>query len=118
MNIKIKMDANGNKKIHVSGLETRGFSRQTNQPDSWELHRLTIGTHKESDLTKEQAAELEELVKAHKPSRKAFIVQGNYGYGWEDLTEEETRKAGREMLKIYSENYPSPHRLIVRRVKD
>jgi len=46
-----------------------------------------------------------------------FTVQGNYGHGWEDLTTEVTRKAGRVQLRCYNENECGvPHRLIKRRV--
>ena len=46
-----------------------------------------------------------------------FVIQGNYGYGWDDLTEEETYKEAREQLKCYNENEPNVfHRKIQRRV--
>lgn len=45
-----------------------------------------------------------------------FIVQGSYGYGWEDLTAEDTRSEARDRLREYRENEPgTPHRLIKRR---
>lgn len=44
------------------------------------------------------------------------VVQGNYGGGWEDVTEEETRREGLAQLRTYRENEPQyPHRLISRR---
>jgi hypothetical protein len=47
-----------------------------------------------------------------------YIVQGNYGQGWEDLTSETTRKESKERLKEYRENEPQySHRLIKRRVR-
>lgn len=46
-----------------------------------------------------------------------FVIQGNYGQGWEDLTEEEHYLEGRERLKEYEENEPEyPHRKIMRKV--
>lgn len=48
-------------------------------------------------------------------TRKTHIewdVQSNYGYGWEDVTTEETYREARERLREYRENEPQyPHRL-------
>ena len=45
-----------------------------------------------------------------------YIVQGNYGYGWDDLTYEDTRAEAEEQLRCYDENEPSyPHRVIRRK---
>lgn len=43
------------------------------------------------------------------------ILQGNYGYGWEDLTAEDTYKEAREQLKCYRENEGGNYRIIQRR---
>lgn len=44
-----------------------------------------------------------------------WIIQGNYGHGWEDLTAEETEKEGRAQLATYRENEPqASHRLVKR----
>ncbi|MBR3444783.1 MAG: hypothetical protein IKH14_02795 [Prevotella sp.] len=41
-----------------------------------------------------------------------FEVQGNYGYGWDCLTTEETRAEAEAQKKCYDENEPSvPHRI-------
>lgn len=45
-----------------------------------------------------------------------FIVQGNYGDRWEDLTAEETRADARTMLNDYRANSPGAHRIISRKV--
>ena len=46
-----------------------------------------------------------------------FVIQGNYGQGWEDVTEEDKYFEGVQRLKEYNENEPQyPHRKIVRRV--
>jgi hypothetical protein len=51
-------------------------------------------------------------------TKLAFVTQGNYGQGWEDVTEDETYSAGRQMLKDYNSNETQyPHRMIIRRVK-
>lgn len=44
-----------------------------------------------------------------------YVVQGNYGYGWEDLTQSESWREARDDLKAYRQNDPHPHRIIERR---
>jgi len=47
-----------------------------------------------------------------------FIIQGNYGQGWEDVAAYETRKERKVDYKLYQENEPQySHRTITRRVK-
>lgn len=42
-----------------------------------------------------------------------YTVQGNYGYGWDDLTAEATKEAARDQLKTYRENEPHAlHRVV------
>jgi len=44
------------------------------------------------------------------------VIQGNYGYGWEDLTAAETYFEARGYLKDYRENEPNTStRMIERR---
>lgn len=45
-----------------------------------------------------------------------YVIQGNYGSGWDDLTTEETYLDGINQLKCYNENENYPHRLIKRKV--
>ena len=46
----------------------------------------------------------------------AFVIQGHYGHGWEDLTEEDARPEAKEQLKCYNENEPEiSHRIIKRK---
>lgn len=45
----------------------------------------------------------------------SYEVQGNYGYGWECVTAETTRKEARERLKEYRANESVPFRLVVKR---
>lgn len=47
--------------------------------------------------------------------QEVYIVQGNYGSGWDDLTGSTNFKEARAELKIYNANEPSPHRLVTRR---
>ncbi len=44
------------------------------------------------------------------------VVQGHYGFGWEDVTQSEDYREARNDLKAYRENEPQyAHRLIQRR---
>ena len=48
--------------------------------------------------------------------RYTFVVQGNYGYGWDDLTESDTIAEARRDLRDYRVNEPCfPHRIVHRR---
>lgn len=51
-------------------------------------------------------------------TKEVYVVQGNYGSGWEDVTEEDKYSEGKERLKEYRENEGDmyAHRLITRRV--
>lgn len=49
-------------------------------------------------------------------TREVFVVQGNYGSGWEDVTEETSYFGGKNRLHEYNENESYPHRIIHRRV--
>jgi hypothetical protein len=53
-----------------------------------------------------------------KPARKYInVIQGNYGSGWEDVTEEDKYFDAEQRLKEYRENEPQyAHRRIVRKV--
>ncbi len=50
-------------------------------------------------------------------TENVWVVQGNYGQGWEDLTESYARKEVMEDAKRYRENDSVPIRIIMRRVK-
>ncbi len=63
------------------------------------------------------------IVKDDKKYKYIKVLQGNYGYGWDDLVEyenpddEEVRKEIKEDWKSYQENEVEyPHRIIQRRV--
>ena len=46
-----------------------------------------------------------------------YVIQGHYGQGWEDETEETSSILARERLREYRKNMPEySHRLITRRV--
>lgn len=47
-----------------------------------------------------------------------YNIQGNYGYGYEDVTAETTYSEAKTRLKEYRENEPQyAHRIIKRRIK-
>jgi hypothetical protein len=51
-------------------------------------------------------------MKYTRKTRDLFDIEGAYGYGWECVTCEETRKGARERLKEYRENEPgTPFRI-------
>jgi len=49
-------------------------------------------------------------------TRLVFVVKGNYGTKYEDVTQETSYYAGRNRLKEYQENEPYSFKLIKRRV--
>ena len=47
-----------------------------------------------------------------------YVIESNYGHGWEDTTASEDRRAARADLKAYRENQPEyAHRLVCKREK-
>lgn len=49
-------------------------------------------------------------------TRDIWEVQGNYGYGWDMVTTEESHKEAIAMLKCYQENERNyPHRIVKKR---
>lgn len=51
-------------------------------------------------------------------TRDVYEIQGNYGSGWEVVTEEETLKDAKVQLRCYEENESAfPHKIRKRRVK-
>lgn len=43
-----------------------------------------------------------------------WVLQGNYGYGWDDLTEEGTKEDALKQKECYDKNEAYPHRIIKR----
>jgi hypothetical protein len=52
-----------------------------------------------------------------KPSKyvETYVIQGNYGQGWEDVSASAVHKEARTLLKDYDMNEPNAHRLITRK---
>lgn len=47
-----------------------------------------------------------------------IVIQGNYGYGWDDLTTEVSMPEARKTLRVYQKNEQNAaHSIITRRVK-
>lgn len=51
-----------------------------------------------------------------KKYQKVYILQGDYGYGWDDLTGDRVFKRVRADAKDYRENQPGAYRIVSRRV--
>jgi len=47
-----------------------------------------------------------------------YVLQGDYGYGWEDLTADDSRANIRQSLRDYRENEGGRYRTITRRTRD
>jgi hypothetical protein len=50
-------------------------------------------------------------------TKDEYEIQGNYGYGWETETTEETWKEAKVQAKCYRENVNYPIRIVKKRVK-
>lgn len=48
-------------------------------------------------------------------TKDIYILQGNYGYGWDDLTIESTYKEAKEQKATYDHNENIAHRIIKKR---
>ncbi len=49
-------------------------------------------------------------------TKLVYVVQGNYGYGWDDENEEDNWTDAKRSIREYRENGPGSYRLIKRRV--
>jgi len=60
------------------------------------------------------------VVSGNKPTKYVteYIVQGNYGYGWDDLTSHDRMQDAKKEKKTYDMNERYPHRVITRKVKN
>ncbi len=59
--------------------------------------------------------DLDNLITRHHKYIQVYVIQQNFGDGWEDVTAEETREAGIQSRKDYRENTNYPTRLIRRK---
>ena len=58
------------------------------------------------------------MVKKQNKYEYLYVVQGNYGYGWEDLISSEDHREAKARLKDYRDNEKKySHRMIQRREK-
>lgn len=70
------------------------------------------------EIDDEKEEESKKLEAKERTTKDVFVVQGNYGQGWEDVYESEDRKDAKDRLKEYNENEKEyAHKLITRRVK-
>ena len=47
---------------------------------------------------------------------RQYVVQGNYGYGWDDLVTHDNRTDARNDYLWYQKNESNSHRIIERRI--
>lgn len=55
--------------------------------------------------------------KGQRITETEYVIQGNYGQGWEDENFETTHKDAKRSIKEYRENGPGSYRLIVRNAR-
>ena len=46
-----------------------------------------------------------------------YVLWGDWGYGWDEVLTESTRREINERLKEYRENDPRPYKVTIRRIK-
>ncbi len=69
-----------------------------------------------AETLKKMIAEVKSNPRVSK-TKKVYVLQGNYGYGWDDLLEEDTYREAKAQAKVYRENERNAsHRVITRRV--
>ena len=87
--------------------------KQPNLEDIPEKSRIDIQNFLETPLSYADS-----LIEAKGLTKEIAVLQGNYGYGWDDLIEYELNDMSRKQdLKDYDENEKGvPHRIIHRRV--
>ena len=49
---------------------------------------------------------------------REWVLQGNYGHGWEDLCSEATRAEADEQMRVYQGNEGGTYRVVARRVSN
>jgi len=67
--------------------------------------------------TKLHQQELADLKRGKRKTINQYYVQGNYGYGWEDLTAHDTRSEAYLEKITYDENESYPHRVVTKRIR-
>jgi hypothetical protein len=67
--------------------------------------------------TKLHEQELADLKRGKRKTINQYYVQGNYGYGWEDLTSHDTRSEALLEKITYDENESYPHRVVNKRIR-
>ena len=67
--------------------------------------------------TKLHQKELADLKRGKRKTINQYYVQGDYGYGWEDLTSHDTRSEALLEKITYDENESYPHRVVNKRIR-
>jgi len=87
------------------------------------LHTITVAFAKQWRTTRivelvlddGRSVRPDQVVTRYQKTIELFVTQVNYGDGWEDVTQDETRSEARQSLKDYRLNDPHPSRQITRR---
>jgi|WetSurMetagenome_2_1015567.scaffolds.fasta_scaffold25323_2 hypothetical protein len=109
-----EINPNGEKKYTIREADLKTGNVRT--AEGTEFHAYSTDKKAKEDMNKRFFAE-EMPVKKIRKTKEVFVIQGNYGQGWEDVTEEEKFSEAKARLKEYNENESYPHRRITRRVK-
>ena len=57
------------------------------------------------------------IKKKHPKTKEVYVVKANYGYGWDDVSQENTYMNGKIRVREYRDNEKkASHKLITRRV--
>jgi hypothetical protein len=103
-------------------IESIPIDRNADEPFETAVRETIMKIKKEDVLPGQERLTAEELAKLRRENQREverskaspkyeFEIQGNYGYGWEMVTTEETIEDARKQVKCYNENEPNPHRI-------
>lgn len=104
------------KKLKKGSIEAKRYMAKIRSMRKTKKRKVN-GTSSHKD-TKSHNVNIRVLSGNKKETKYIFehIVQGNYGYGWEDLTTHNIRRDAVNEKKVYDNNENYPHRVISRRV--
>lgn len=113
-------------RIPRNATKLKGINRHNGEPQTfvknkngWTYDHNGVYVHPDTIRYGYTDVEVLDTDPNYKPkrTRAEYVVQGNYGYGWEDLTSSDDPAEAKNDLKAYRENETGvPHRLITRRV--
>ena len=108
--------------INICNVDTYGlYDLVTRGENEMEIHYATG-----EGVRKPLPDNLDDIIKVlrfspakeEKIMKVIWVLQGNYGYGWDDLTYENTKEEALKQKKCYDENESYLHRIIKRHVNE